>query len=119
MNAAGQTSSPSVSWATVLATTVRLLTFRATREELISFTGKHLALGTGVHVDRRHRTILGQPARGNPAASRPRVDRLRVRALVVFVANRLAAEAEALVLLQSAGIRVAGFAARDSLCTSG
>jgi hypothetical protein len=40
-----ETSSPPPSWGNVLATTIRLLTFRATREELVGFAGKHLAFG--------------------------------------------------------------------------
>jgi len=45
MSDSAETSSPRASWRSVVATTIRLLTFRATREELASFTGKHLAFG--------------------------------------------------------------------------
>lgn len=45
MRDADKTSSPPATWLSVGATTIRLLTFRAPREELINFTGKHLAVG--------------------------------------------------------------------------
>ena len=44
-NDTDETSAPSVTWTTVVATTIRLLTFRTTREELLRLTGKHLAFG--------------------------------------------------------------------------
>jgi hypothetical protein len=40
-----ETRLPRASWRSVVATTIRLLTFRATREELVRFTSKHLAFG--------------------------------------------------------------------------
>jgi hypothetical protein len=40
-----KTSSPPVTWLNVVATTTRLLTFRATREELVGLANKHLAFG--------------------------------------------------------------------------
>lgn len=45
MSDSAETSSPPASWRNVVATTIRLLTFRATREELVSFSRKHLAFG--------------------------------------------------------------------------
>lgn len=45
MNDSVETSSPRASWGTVVATTIRLLSFRASREEIVSFAGKHLAFG--------------------------------------------------------------------------
>lgn len=45
MSDSAETSSPPASWRSVVATTIRLLTFRAAREELLSFSGKHLAFG--------------------------------------------------------------------------
>jgi hypothetical protein len=48
LNSMNQSPEPSVtpaSWVAVVSTTIRLLTFRATREELINLTGKHLAFG--------------------------------------------------------------------------
>jgi len=40
-----ETRLPRASWRSVVATTIRLLTLRATREELVRFTSKHLAFG--------------------------------------------------------------------------
>jgi hypothetical protein len=40
-----ETRLPRASWRSVVATTIRLLTLRATREELVRFTSKHLAVG--------------------------------------------------------------------------
>ena len=40
-----ETSSPRAGWRNVFATTIRLLTFRATGEELVSVGSKHLAFG--------------------------------------------------------------------------
>lgn len=45
MNDSAETSVPPASWIAVFTTTIRLLTFRATREELVNFTGRHLAFG--------------------------------------------------------------------------
>src|SRR5215210_4198944 len=45
MNDSAPTKSPQASWGTIVATMFRLLAFRATREELINLTGKHLVLG--------------------------------------------------------------------------
>jgi hypothetical protein len=45
MSDSAETSSSRASWRSVIATTIRLLTFRASREELINVTGKHLAFG--------------------------------------------------------------------------
>lgn len=45
MSDSSQTNSAPSGWQSVAATTIRLLTFRATREELVNLTGKHLAFG--------------------------------------------------------------------------
>src|SRR6267142_4474826 len=45
MGGSDETSSPRDPWLSVGTTTIGLLTFRATREELIGFTRKHLAFG--------------------------------------------------------------------------
>lgn len=45
MSDSAETISSAASWRSVIATTIRLLTFRASREELINVTSKHLAFG--------------------------------------------------------------------------
>lgn len=45
MSDSAETISSDASWRSVIATPIRLLTFRASREELINVTGKHLAFG--------------------------------------------------------------------------
>jgi hypothetical protein len=45
MNDSAETSVPPASWIAVFTTTIRLLTFRATRGELVNFTCRHLAFG--------------------------------------------------------------------------
>src|SRR5512132_3790754 len=40
-----ETRLPRASWRSVVATAIRLLTLRTTREELVRFTSKHLAFG--------------------------------------------------------------------------
>lgn len=45
MSDSAETTSSRASWRSVIATPIRLLTFRASREELINVTSKHLAFG--------------------------------------------------------------------------
>lgn len=45
MSNSAETSSPPANWRQVVVTAIRLLTFRASREELVNLTGKHLAFG--------------------------------------------------------------------------
>ena len=45
MSDSTETSSPRAGWPGVAETTIRLLTFRAGREELVNVTGRHLAFG--------------------------------------------------------------------------
>lgn len=45
MSDSAETGLPPTSWRSVVATTIRLLTFRVSREELVSLNGRHLAFG--------------------------------------------------------------------------